>query len=576
MTQPIQMPLFADGTSLSALEGQMRPNVLHFAASGLLFMSIAASLAAYFSIWPAALLALLMASVFGLISKKLFEQKGWLRKVPYALSLVPLAMISVALTSSTIYQAVFAQGGALRYFAQVREPYERSLDARLTMLSVVEGSVQAWRDDASDKATKERSEGGGGTCPTRDTTQGVEGPISRWRDADALVAADLLRDLSAERQALSDVVSEINKAPKAVSFDDVVKQMDLLSRGADIIARVGGESGLAQSAKKVVVDRQDSQIITRSGAEIDCGDTGRFSLLERARVALESLANATPMNRLTPPINLNDRAEVTSVALIRNTNAVAQILSLGHLGSFADDVLMSDALKVSFINRETLPLMLALILEMLTLYTGFLAAQRLLAGTRPVFEPFDWAGQSQSPTALSKAKYIAMGLVQAVVNAVWLRVPVEVDASGLPPHHKGTQLNRAKGPLTDVDRPATWLVRRKLRPDGLFPQREATWAQDLVGYYRPYLKETYLVVPQTDTQARAMAHALVAKGLAKVLCEPMSPSDLPLHLQTVANTAAITAANDTHIGEAEPAKVEVFKVRDGHYCQALRLAAIGG
>jgi hypothetical protein len=471
----------------------------------IMVLSIGAGLAKYFGWLVGITVGLALSYVFSALAKTVVAPLGEVtrsERVWAGLFALALFCITLGLSYGTLYAKLFAQASALEEFQRVRLPVQRQIES--AVLANAEGSVKAfaaWQKDAADKAQKESNKNGGGSCPTKAASLGKRGPIAMWREADAGIAANLHDELSSNVDKIRTKFNALRdrKAANFAEAMEITTGLNAVIEASEALAR----GSYVRATQEALARQLASEITWLNGEVFKCGDTTRDELIKRAQSALLDLADPKknpPLKPMAPAIDLSNEQELTIRGLLRSFNALAGVLTLGVVGTFADDPLMEAALKTKgLINRETIGFLVAGLIELSVLFTAFLAVR---SGQPPFpFQPNRTLERLEARAAQEKnwlvqlTMYLALSLSKLAVNLFFAQ--------------QG-DMDSGTAAFADTDRDST------IHPDPAYPSRELDWGILLAPYLLANHDGDYLVIPNISRGARALmaASALTYQGAA--------------------------------------------------------------
>jgi len=479
----------------SPVDVQFAPaTAIHLLVLGIMVIAIGASLSKYFGWIAGILMGLALTYVFSALAKTLLAPAGVVSRLERTLSglfALTLFAVTMGLSYGSLYATMFAKSSALNEFQRVRLPVQRQLEL---VLANAEGSVAAfaaWQEDSLKKAVREGQ--GGGTCPSKATSLGKRGPIAMWRESEAEIAANLHSELKSSVENIRRRFNALYER-KANSFSDTMEittGLNALIEASEALAR-----GSYIKATQQTLTRQLQVYIQWTNGEIfKCGDNTRNELIERAQAALTELSDVKknpPISPIAPAIDLSNQQELTIRGLLRAFNGIAMVVTAGTVGSFADDSLMLTALNSKgLINRETLGFFIAGLIELCVLFTAFISIR---SGSAPFpFQPtqlladLQMQANQQSRRSVRLAMQSLLAGFKLLINLLFARQS-EV-AYGM---HKTNLTSQQEEDVI---------------PDPIFPLRELSWGLSLLPYYLANQDGDYLVVPNINACAKALAAA---------------------------------------------------------------------
>ena len=473
---------------------------------------------------------------------------------------VLIASITVALTAATLYAKVFATPSAIQDWTIRREPVERELQRTLSLANTAHAAMAAWAGDAALKAEQEARDAGGGSCPNRPDTKGARGPVYYFRDNDAKIAVALAADLKGLLDTAQASTATLLAQAKPTEFAAVNAGFNAANKAADDISRLTGGGSYASATAKLLGAQRMMAIELAGGQSVTCGDQARLTHIERASEALNALAAVKAMPRMAPGVDVSNAHEVLSRSMLRSFNGVLAMVTLGRAGNFADDALMTGAMKNGMLNRETLAFVISIMAEVAVILTALLLVR---LGRAPyVDNAVSWIDDVQarhpSPGA---ARAALLGIARRLANVFY------VQASATPAGDQamevldavptGTGTGNGFGEIALFDDPAC-------------RAREAQWAQPLLPYHFASGSKDFAIIPiAPDTrQVRSMAHALRAQGQFHCL-SAAAPA------KVFSDKPEVVAQMLASYGDAwRQLQFEVFSIGES-FSQLLRLQSIG-
>ena len=426
---------------------------------------------------------------------------------------------SIGLSGSTLWEKISGLSSSITHQqAQGAKTLEAIqgvfFDAVSARAAVAEWSVASARKAAVESTT-------GGTCPSRPESRGKAGPITVWRREEAELAARL-------RDQMADYIKALEAASKAVPTDtprDFAGGMAYMEKVNEAVKIAQGIAGGSQRKSAIdVLDRRiASKIRLNDGQEVSCEDQNRLEQLNAAKSALEAIGGKRAgVQVLTLPIDLRNAQEVAIRGLIRAYTLLLRVATFGRAGSFEDDPQMKSALEKSVINRETVPFILAAMIELAVISSAALASR---SGRVPfpldpqrVLSELRRRAKTAGP-AKKTASAAAEGLFKLVVNL----------------------LGRVKDPLAQAEEVARapgieggWRNELpeapRFRPSVVFSEVVMKAGLSVWPFKFSYQGETYLAIPREDNEsamnALEMARVLVYQDLSILLNEQTRASRL--------------------------------------------------
>ena len=524
-------------------------HAFHLLTLGIMVLAIGAGLAKYFGWIVGITMGLALSFVFSALAKMVLAPMGSVsrsERIMAGIFSLALFCITMGLSYGTLYARLFAQSSALSEFSRQRAPIERQLET--AVLSNAEAAVKAFSAWQSYSEKKEAQEGaGGGTCPGRTGSLGTRGPIAKWRETEASIAANLHSDLKIQVRNLRGKLDVI-KQRKAISFFDTRDISEVIN---SLISSTEGLSrGAGIASMQATLSRQLASTITWPNGEIfRCKDTARDELIMSAQAALAVMSdpqNNPPLQTMAPTIDLSNQQELTIRGLLRVFNAISLVISLGTVGSFVDDPLMEFALKnKGLINRETIGFFIAGLIELCVLFTGFLAAR---SGSKPFhFWPVEMLVEWEIKLAQQKnlplrwLSQFALSFGKFVLNLLFV----------LP--------TSTKKELTPI-----WSAQ-----DMTFGDRELGWSRLLLPYLLANHDGAYLLIPNTENNLRAqlVAQTLAYEKLAVLL-------NLDVSWQTISKKLSDVDRFKHNFPDINETNFSVYKLT-ADFAQAIRLHILG-
>jgi hypothetical protein len=472
-----------------------------------------------------------------------------------------LFCLTMGLSYGALYKTVFAEPSALRQLQDVRAPVQRQLDIVLADAAAARGAFDAWAKDSREKAALEsRLVDGGGSCPGK-KSGGRKGPIAHWRDAEASIAGKLNTDLDG---AIKDLESKVKAVPTARPAD-YTAAVEIMARlnAAIAVAETATRGGAARAALDTLDRQLNSTITWVDGTKFDCHDTARTDLILTAQKALKGLQALPALKPIEPAIDLTNRQEVATRGLLRSFNAGAKIASFGMVGSFADDELMLKAQQQSgIVNRESLGLGLAALLEMTVALTAAIAARR---GGAPLpmnfmqgFEAWQHAAdRAQGGRALMHK--LTLSAAKAAFNLLFASIePGRGERpSAEPPETAPIPFKSSRHPVV------------VLEADPNVPGRELGWAKELLPWLFGWHDKDYIVLPND----RAPKASLAARALEYNNAAALLGTDVPW--EVVAKHRAAARRLLRLLPDARASHFEVYELATP-VAQALRINLLAG
>ena len=350
-----------------------------FIATIVVTTAVALSLQPFFS-WAfavpvAALLAFTLAGQSTILLAP-WSEVSLARRLVAAIAVPLIFSITLALSYGTLYQKLFAEASSVR-------AYTKNSIGVIDGLSVLNANAQSAKQaltSLKDLAqTKRDAESGAlanarvDTCPARPGSRGMPGPISMFWDAELNTATALSNQITLLVDALNAAMTNVS-TKRIRTHAEVLQAADVLN-AAVARARNLTEGEAVRQAIESLQARQRARVQGLSGP-FDCGAADRDDNLRKAIAALQALRLPNTVKPMKPSMDISNKEEVTMTALVRIPNLALYMLSSGRLGSFEDDSLMVDALTGSPLNRETTPMWLAGMGELLLVLNAVGLARR--------------------------------------------------------------------------------------------------------------------------------------------------------------------------------------------------------
>lgn len=493
-------------------------------AVAMMTVGVAFSLEPFFGIWTAVPLAALLSFTLGRLLSVLCAPRGEVGVARRALSLaavVLVACITVALSYSTLYLKIFAEASSIR-------AYSRQSIGVIDALSLVNANALSARqslkdlrelvDKKSEDESKPLSAPGKDTC--RPGTRGSTGPISQYWEAERNTVGNVSKLLEPLVTALNAAVQELSTR-RIRSHVEVLQSADAVNAAVASARSLVASQALADGIRSLK-ERQQTRIKARNGEWFDCNAADRDDQLRKTIAALEALKLPTSVKRIDPGLDIGDRREVAMTALLRVANLALRTVTLGALGSYDDDTMFSDALARSPLNRETLPIWLGGMGELLLLLNppGRRRGSTTLIPGDPVARYHRMLALRDARSGISRAALTCWAtLLRWVLNSLLSR----------------------RVPVTATWRPAAAAAR--------VTPREVRWFERCVSPWTFSLGEGEFVVvppdlePEAARVARVLAHMHALKpkaidaGWAVVSCVPQAERRLQRLLPDAATQA---------------------------------------
>lgn len=399
----------------------------HALAAVVMLGSVGWSLAAFASPWVAVPIALMLTYCFARLVRIAASHASWLTRLLAGLCACGLFALTFGLSSGALYAMLVAENGAVddyeRHRLQVEPQLRRiAIDARGALNAI--GSL---KDLADQKILLESSSDPSqskDTCPRIPGSRGGAGPVTTFWVTEKGLAEALQAQIDGLVQNIEAAVRALPKE-RAQRFVDVRKNMALLNEAARMAQAVLG-GGPVRSAFESLSKNAGGMVVLR-GKELACGAPDRQSAHAAAVAALARLKAAAAPAEWAPAVDPSQREAMATRGLLRGFNTALKVMTLGRLGSFADDPRMRRALREhGYVNTETLCMVLAVMAELSVILTAFLAAR----SGRPAvsFDPVQWlhrraemvAGREGRTARLQRA---ILAPVRALVGMFWSQPP---------------------------------------------------------------------------------------------------------------------------------------------------------
>lgn len=471
---------------------------------------------------------------------------------------VLIASITVALTAASLYARVFAVPSAIADWTVRREPLERELQRVLALANTAQGAMTNWASDAAAKAMEEGREKGGGSCPALPQTGGSRGPVAKWREDDSTIAGSLAAELKGLVEVAQSSTDKLLAQPKPTEFTAVKTGFEAGNAASDAVTRMTGAGNYAADTLRALDSRRISTIDRAGQPPTSCGDGARLEYISRASAALTALSQLKAMPRMHPGVDVSDPHDVLSRSLLRSLNGVMAMASAGHLGSFAGDDLMQNALKKNGVmNRETLAFAISIVAEISVILTALLMVrQRRQPYTDNVVSWIDADEQRHPQTGTGRA--VLRGAAKRMANLFYAEAPSAPAATEV--------FDAAPAAATA---PISGLIELPEDPR-LSREREAAWSGSLLDHHVPWGQRDLLFIPITAETglARHMARALGYQKQA-VLVTDSAPAKL------LNEPEVRTHLESAHGPDWCKQRYQVYAL-DPAYAQLMRLRALGG
>lgn len=454
----------------------------------------------------AAVLTFLL-KVFAEQASNRFAQRRYVTGMLFGAGAAGFASVTVALSAATLYGAIFATPSAVADWTARREPAEREMQRVLALAGTAQSAMADWAKDASAKAVQEGDEhNGGGSCPSLPASGNKRGPVTKWREDDATIARSLADELKTLTDAAASSTATLVAQPKPSDFAGVKAGYEAANKASDDITRLTGGGSYAKATVQLLEGRRTSQIERSGQPAASCGDTARLTFIERATVALNALADLKPMPRMQPGIDVSDRNDVLSRSLLRSTNSVLSMATLGRAGNFNGDHLMQQALKQNgVVNIETLAMLIAVLAEVMVVTTSVLMARQ---GHAPFKDNLvTWIdADEQAHANPGTARRLARSATKRIANLFFTEPEDEAQ-----PKAAAHVL-----PATPRCVPTSGVYQLPDDPR-LSRVREEEFADTLLQHHVPWGNRDFLLIPvdPETVDAERKAEVLVAVGMAE-------------------------------------------------------------
>ena len=556
-------------------------------ANGMLLGGIAYALQPFMG-WVAAVpMAAVQTFIFGkLVDMAVSPLRRKTVRVAAVAGAVAVGTMTTSLAYATYYAKTSAPESARRDFLARREVAERQVQRVVTLGTSAQQAMDEWSKDAAAKSTIESTTGN--TCPTKGTN-GIKGPISTWRKDDSNFAASLAGELKGLVDAARTAAETVANSPLSDDTKALKPAYAAVNTAIDKTAALV-KGGWAEGALTALAERRSAQIDHAAG-KINCGDSGRLSLIERASVELTKLNDMPAMARLVPSIDLDKPLDVITRGLIRGTTITAHAASFGYVGNFNDDPLLKEQLKSSgWIGRETMPYGLSLLAEGGVMFTSFIAAQQ---GSLPFGLSLPvWLRRREAAAMASSRRRSALAEVllaggrllgKLLANLLWTDAPAGSARAGSAaalaqagPHPAGgltvlAAVRAARYAPADTLPESSAFGPIDLPEDPTLRDRELGFAATLAAWHHAWGMEDYLLLPMTAAHSseQRMARALATQDLAHFVADGVGWKAL------TQQRAAVAPMLQARLGQdAEHLLYEVWLVKPA-YAHLMRLAALG-
>ena len=507
--------------------------------------SLTAAAAAIFS-WPMALMVgLLLVYVVEAAGGALMARRqgrpslsqghhtkgGWIGGVMWfsrtllgSLLLMALVAVLLALTlafsSSTVDIKLYAERSVGDWYVKESQRVDRHVGQQMAALELAASSIDSWQRHAAAKAEQERTEGG--SCATRSTTKGDLGVITTFRTEDADVAQTLLDDVRQQLGRMQKLAAQTQTTkaggPVTPDYGAVVANVAAYNQLIDSAAKVAKGSGFMDSITKTLDQRANTRISGPASAPDSgpyCGDNARLALIARAKQAMAPLSQTEPLDRLTVPIQMDNPTRVVSDSLTRMYNLLFMGLTGGAMGSLADDPLTQQQVaRAGWIGQRTMPLVIAVVLEILLLAGVWMHHRQLAQGVQPVHASTGlgqhlamlWGRQKAATSGTpTPADPLGLCLYRALENALWVKIPIQTPASApaaafgsVGASHSPNAANSTQGPSTlgpvtlGETQPS---IACPSGPRGLFSKEVMDAAGEMKDWVHPWRGQTLIILP---------------------------------------------------------------------------------
>lgn len=511
--------------------------------------SVAFSLTSFLSNWIAVPVALTLGGIFNYLAHAVVEPDvPHLKRATHAIAAGLIFLLTCGLSYGALYLKLFADTSALKHFETARLPLMQQMHQQLGNAEAAQGALLAWQSDAAAKATAEETVGG--TCATKAASTGKPGAISQWRRAERNIAETLSKDFTNRVSSLRSQLTNLD-ASRAATYSEMRALGDRINLAVNATETLT-HGAFAQGVAATLERQGESTITWKNGEVFICGDAARDETLARATTAVAALLDSPVLKKLSPVLDLDRNKDVMVAGLLRGFNLAAFVVSFGRFGSFADDALMTNALAHGAINSETLPFAIAAVLELCVLLTAAWAAH----GGAGLFPPNPVRAVAATRRAAQRAQTGSSRLAYAVLYHA-LRVIV-----GLFFIQKSVTTAHASqyhGTPTPASAAAAM--------DPVIPDRELTWAADLVPFIAHVHDRAYLFLTNVPdaVRARKIARCLHFQGIAQLITGSASWSQVSEHTDLVPDLLRLP--------DAETRRYEVYALAPG-YVQAARLAEL--
>ena len=539
--------------------------ILHGTMVIVMIAAVSWAISSFISPWIAIPVGATLTYAFANRAKVAFgidKVSSWRVRVDAGVIAWLLFCLTMGLSYSSLYRAVFAEASALRHLQEIRAPAQRQLDMVLADATAARNAFGAWANHSKQMAAQESRKGdGGATCPAKPSTAGARGPIALWRDAEASMAGNLNSALGVAVQSLDGRVKAVpGKRPE--NYKAATEVMASLNEAITVAESVA--HGSAIRAALDTLDRQLNSTITWvDGTKFDCQDSARVDLMLSAQKALKALQSQPALTSIESAIDLTNRQEVATRGLLRSFNAGAKLATFGFVGSFADDELMLRSMQQSgLINRESLGLGLAALLEITVLLTASIAAHN--GGSPMPMNPVqgfrDWESKAAKAQGRARALHsLALSVAKAGFNLLF----------------RNANMIQGEGHQQSPDSPSLRIFKISRHPvvdleqDPVVPGRELGWARELLPWLFGWNDKSYVVLPQD----RAPRASIAAQALDYANAASLVGTDVPWDV--IARHRAAARRLLRLLPDARASTYQVYELAPS-FAQALRVDLLGG
>jgi hypothetical protein len=397
--------------------------LIHAVMLAVMAASVALSLKPYFGILVAFPVAGALTYAFSRLIKVAFGidhehgSSGTMQRIGAGVAAAIIGGVSVGLSSATIYRIQFGPASAVSHLESLLPAVTRQLEQNIADAKAARLAVEQWARASREKAEEEATRGG--TCPARAGTGGKRGPIATFRADEATVASALSAELGEAVKTL-EVATKAVPLARPANFAEAVATMKVANQ-AIRVANTFAKGSAISSSIDALQRREAAEIRWGDGTTFLCGDAARTEMLAKSREALEAIRKRPEMKDLKAEVDISNPQETSTRGLLRSFNSLAMIATFGLVGSYNGDVLMQKALKEGgVINREVMPMLLSIVIELSVVASAFFASR---GGSAPY--PFQPAPVLRALEELGKQPGLlgwlssALGLLaKTVLNAV--------------------------------------------------------------------------------------------------------------------------------------------------------------